>query len=196
MIPLSIIVQGDFLFKRFLKNESGSFAPIFTICLTVMVPLIGAAVDYTRVLSFEGKLQFAADAAMNAALRDSNNVNEQMDTANRFFSANMPGVEFQSKRSVENGQASFEVTASIDTPVLSMVGTDKMEVTVESPMYSGDMLEKGTLSGSNLTSREMRAFEREIEKAISQAPYHQQSALRQHMKSLKQNFSNGSMNLR
>ena len=56
------------MIKRFLKNERGNIAVIFSIASLPLLVAVGCAVDYTMAITIKTKLQSATDAASVGAL--------------------------------------------------------------------------------------------------------------------------------
>src|ERR1700716_632504 len=51
------------LIGRFRRDQRGNIAVIFAITCVPLISAIGCAVDYTRIMQMQSKLQAAADAA-------------------------------------------------------------------------------------------------------------------------------------
>lgn len=95
------------LVQRFVSNTEGSLAVIGAIMIMVLVSAAGLAVDYGSIISQQGNLQGAADAAAIAAAKElqvsSTKKSQVKAVANHVFQANMGKL---------SGTATIEVTIS------------------------------------------------------------------------------------
>jgi Flp pilus assembly protein TadG len=57
-------------FSRFLRNKDGNYAVITAICAVPVFAIAGLAIDYSRAIYAESKMQAAADAAVLAAVNE------------------------------------------------------------------------------------------------------------------------------
>ncbi|HUS98258.1 MAG TPA: TadE/TadG family type IV pilus assembly protein, partial [Hyphomicrobiaceae bacterium] len=121
--------------SRFSRNESGAVAIIFALTATIVLGMIGGAVDYGRWLSARTKTMNAIDTAVLAAGRvlQLSNASESQAIAvaqqyynkNKSNLLNTANVTF----SVENGNTVVgSSTSSVNTPFLSLVGVAALPV--------------------------------------------------------------------
>ncbi|MEZ5799705.1 MAG: TadE/TadG family type IV pilus assembly protein [Nitratireductor sp.] len=78
--------------RSFIKDRGGNFAIIFGLSLVPLMGLAGAAVDYSRILKAENRLQSAADAAALAAASGGDDVNDMRRIAASFLESNAPDL--------------------------------------------------------------------------------------------------------
>lgn len=171
---------GDlFLIKQFFRNESGAFLPMFVIGAAVLFPMIGMAIDYSRLLGHKEKLQSAADSAVAAALLEKGGPGQQAKVAQNFLTANLPDSEIESRRSLREGRVVFQVRSKLETPVLSIIGQPHKWVHVESEMPIGVVGADGKFYDKRYTEKAIREMENKIKKMISEAPHKYQDNLRE-----------------
>jgi Flp pilus assembly protein TadG len=107
---------------RLLRDERGSFLPVFAITLLVLVAMIGMGIDYTRATLANAKMQAALDATAlalsgNAATVTSNALSSEAST---LFSSIYTGSKLMSPTITatysNNGGPQVVVTGSATLP--------------------------------------------------------------------------------
>src|SRR4051794_12310995 len=73
--------------RRFLRDSSGAFAPLFAVLAIPMVMIIAMGVDYSNTVRLRQKLQDAADTAVLAASRLNDADSGRLAAAQRYFDA-------------------------------------------------------------------------------------------------------------
>jgi Flp pilus assembly protein TadG len=110
------------LFARLLRDERGSFVPIFAITLLVLIAMIGMGIDYTRASFANAKMQVALDAtalalSTNAATITSGALTSE---ANTLFSSIYTGSRLTSPTITAtysyNGSPQIVMTATASLP--------------------------------------------------------------------------------
>ena len=119
------------------KDEKGSVAVIFVILLIPILAVSGAAVDYSTVLVVREEMQTAADTAALAAIKADKDDDEKMqEIAEEVFNDNLnadrliDSVEILATR-IEGG-IRVDVTSSVNTMFLKLVGIDEFQISVVS----------------------------------------------------------------
>jgi Flp pilus assembly protein TadG len=107
---------------RLLRDERGSFLPVFAITLLVLIAMIGMGIDYTRATLANAKMQAALDATAlalsgNAATVTSNALSSEAST---LFSSIYTGSKLMSPSITatysNNGGPQVVVTGSATLP--------------------------------------------------------------------------------
>ncbi|MFY0615569.1 MAG: pilus assembly protein [Hyphomicrobiaceae bacterium] len=125
------------LFARFGQDRSGVAFIIFALMAGVLIPLVGGALDYGRALTVRERLATAADAAALALTSAGITDQARARTFTRaFLDANYPKIT----RSIEKvdinipelttEQARVEIRANVKANFLTLIGIDKLPVTV------------------------------------------------------------------
>jgi Flp pilus assembly protein TadG len=73
--------------RRFLRDSSGAFAPLFAVLAIPMIMIIAMGIDYSNTVRLRQKLQNAADAAVLAASRLNDADAGRLAAAQRYFDA-------------------------------------------------------------------------------------------------------------
>jgi Flp pilus assembly protein TadG len=150
------------LLKRFIQNEHGNIAVIFTIACIPLLAAVGCAVDYSQATRIKAKLQSAADAASVGALAvgspaynaagamgSTGPVPAGVTDENNIFNANMNGItgfgnlQISTTVTKTNTSLTSQVTfsAQVPTTFVNLIGYPTMTVTGSSkstgalPMY-------------------------------------------------------------
>ena len=74
--------------KHLSLNDSGMVAPLFGLLIIPIVMSIGIAVDYSRVMRVQDRLQSSVDAAIVAAMAPNTNEAERVQKAQQMFLLN------------------------------------------------------------------------------------------------------------
>lgn len=125
------------LFKRFRKNEEGSFLILFAVGAITLVAITGAALDYSRGYLLQSELTSALDAAALAGGANAS-ADDVDDTIEKYFKVNFPtnymGADVEDIDVTINtlgGSLSASVTAELDYTLLSVVVDGKMSIGAE-----------------------------------------------------------------
>jgi Flp pilus assembly protein TadG len=122
--------------KHLSRNESGMVAPLFGLLIIPIVMLIGIAVDYSRVMRVQDRLQSSVDAAIVAAMAPNTIEAERVQKAQQMFLLNFyKGADAKARTAAEknlfvNGlKISFvpnedgsKIVAKVDGKVRTMFG--------------------------------------------------------------------------
>jgi Flp pilus assembly pilin Flp len=123
------------LFHKFHADERGAIAIIYALMLTILVAMVGGAVDYGRYMSARIHTLHAMDAAVLAAGRvlqiENGDEAKALAAAERYYAENKS--RFLSNDSVvfsvENGEITVSISDSrVKTPFLGVVGIPELKV--------------------------------------------------------------------
>ena len=114
----------------FLADRRGNFAVIFALCLVPVMALVGAAVDYSRMVAAQGELQDAADAGALAAATSGGTEAQRQRLAEDFVQANAPGRDAVVRTTLNARSLVVEVSANLPLPVLSAFGKSQTVISV------------------------------------------------------------------
>lgn len=124
--------------KRFFSDESGNFAIIFAISLTVLLLIIGAAIDYSGMVSKRMKLQQLSDAAVLAAVTSDLETQEEMKTFVNLLAADMgwPPSTTVTAELTENNTVIVEASAPYNMLIMNAFGSKSKDIsaTAEAPL--------------------------------------------------------------
>ncbi|MCP1335858.1 TadE/TadG family type IV pilus assembly protein [Futiania mangrovi] len=130
--------------SRFLPNDRGAVAVIFSITFMAVGGLAGAAFDYSRMTSTQKHLQTAADAAALAGARvaaDGGATGAQKKAARESFAANctMAFCDLAEKPTVDTKGEVITVTANATVPatLLQLVGIESLRADATSQATFG-----------------------------------------------------------
>ena len=148
-----------FLRRSFAPDEQGTIAVIFALMLTIVVAMVGAAVDFGRWSSARIQTQAAIDAALLAAGRTSQITHG--DSASAVKAAMAYYAQMKSKQVTDdtivfasvNSATSFTAKGSayIQTPFLSMINIQRLPVLTLGDVIQGEAtIAQGGNSGSSM----------------------------------------------
>src|SRR6185436_18203466 len=123
--------------KQFTRNERGSVAPMFALCLGAVFAAVGASVDYTRAAAVRTQMQAAVDAAAIMLAKEAAGLTPAQlnEKAQIYFQTNFKDP--QGKKMVatptfinDNGTNKIKLVAkgSIDTTVFRIFGQTHMDL--------------------------------------------------------------------
>ena len=140
---------------RFVKDDRGNVAMLFALMLLPIMGCIGLAIDYSRATRLKTQLQIVADAATSAGLNEYRETGDIIKGQTRLLAfvdeglakdgmvrareENNNGAGVVGKRVVYvDGSAIDPATSSvrpvlkttIDTPIMSLLGTDSLDIEV------------------------------------------------------------------
>lgn len=150
----SILSASHKLCQRFADNRSGAIAILFGFVITIIVSLVGGAVDYARWLAAKAETVNAMDAAVLAggrALQLGKSNTEAAAIAQNYYNQNKSkrldtdsvvfAVEGNGTEVVANSTGS-----TVKTPLLSIAGVPQLNVTVS----ARSVVSAGANSGSHV----------------------------------------------
>ncbi|MCB1428037.1 MAG: hypothetical protein KDJ66_02775 [Nitratireductor sp.] len=140
--------------NSFLADKRGNFAIIFGLSLVPLMGLAGAALDYSRILKAENRLQSAADAAALAAASGGSDVNDMRRIAASFVESNAPDLAPTAETTVSGNTLTVVARAEVDLPVLAAFGWPVARIEITSGVESALPLGNGRVGsvGANAFS--------------------------------------------
>ncbi|MBI1400485.1 ubiquitin-activating E1 FCCH domain-containing protein [Hyphomonas sp.] len=127
--------------SRFARDERGNVAMLFALACLVIFPLVGFAIDFSRVVVDEHKLQMATDAAALAAAHDSF---MEADERRAIIDAHLAHLEEELGRKItyelsqdSNGKILLVTHLTTQTTIAKVMGRDTVEVTARSAAVEG-----------------------------------------------------------
>lgn len=116
--------------RSFADDTRGNIAAIFGLTLLPVATMVGAGVDYSRVVTDRGKLQAATDRAALAALSlNANSDQQRIDIAVRSLEASgFPG----GSATMDENTIRVSATKSVKTAFMGVIGRDTIDVTARS----------------------------------------------------------------
>jgi len=121
------------ILRRFARDTKGNVAIIFGLATIPLIIAMGAAVDMTRGVVAEQRLQTALDAAALAAAADRNATDEErIARGEQMFAANYtPGAlggDATPSFSIDDGVVTASVSSSIDTTLMNVAGVTEIGI--------------------------------------------------------------------
>ena len=171
--------------RGFFRSDKGNVAMLFALACLAIFPLVGFAVDLSRVMVEKHKLQMATDAAALAAAHDA-----FMDAEDRLevIEAHLNHLEEDIGREIEydfsqdeEGRISLTTRIQVNTTIAQIMGRETVGVTVRSDAVEGGAdIEvamiidiTGSMSGNRITAlREAAADLVDIVVKDEQEPYY------------------------
>ncbi|MGE0380045.1 MAG: pilus assembly protein TadG-related protein [Hyphomicrobium sp.] len=136
---------------RIMKNEDGSVGVLFGLLIVPIIGLMALAVDYSRVIKVQERMQASLDGAILAAMKDpSLTTSERQDIAAAFFKANFKEASLKSEVKPvftigEDGLMTAKAKADVRTPFGQFVAIPYMEAngksTVQAEQGTGQKVE-------------------------------------------------------
>ena len=131
------MIAGCFRGRRanlhdFNREESGSVVMTFSLSLLAVMTLIGAAIDYSRLVGTTAKLQAAVDGAMLAAVKAP--VSTRASVANSMLQSALSGSGIAASWSTPptlnaDGSLSGQATGTVKTALLGLANISQMSTT-------------------------------------------------------------------
>ncbi len=127
--------------RGFFRSDKGNVAMLFALACLAIFPLVGFAVDLSRVMVEKHKLQMATDAAALAAAHDA-----FMDAEDRLLvvEAHLNHLEEDIGREIEydfsqdeEGRISLTTRIQVNTTIAQIMGRETVGVTVRSDAVEG-----------------------------------------------------------
>lgn len=134
--------------RSFVTDKRGNLAIIFGLSLVPLMGLAGAAVDYSRILQAENKLQSASDAAALAAASSGSDVNDMRRIAASFLESNAPELNPVAETTVSTNKLTVVARANINLPVLSAFGWPEANLEITSEIESAFPLGGGRVNAN------------------------------------------------
>jgi Flp pilus assembly protein TadG len=150
--------------RGLVRDERGNVAMLFALACLVIFPLVGFAIDFSRVVVDEHKLQMATDAAALAAAHDSF---MEADERRTIIEAHLDHLEEELGRDITyeltqdaNGKILLVTHLTVETTIAKVMGRNDVAVTVRSGAIEGGsdievvmILDiTGSMSGSRITA--------------------------------------------
>jgi Flp pilus assembly protein TadG len=158
-------MSGKFaILRRFAGNDRGNVAMLFALSCLAIFPLVGFAIDLSRVMVEKHKLQQATDAAALAAAHDAF---MSVDQRTSVVEAHLNHLEEVLGREItyeltqdEEGRISLVTHISVNTTLAKIMGHQYVDVTVRSDALEGGadievamILDiTGSMSGTRITA--------------------------------------------
>lgn len=127
--------------RGFLRSEHGNVAMLFALACLVIFPLVGFAIDFSRVIVEKHKLQQATDAAALAAAHDAFMSEEDR---RKVIDAHLNHLQDVLGRDVSydfsqdaEGRISLVTRISVNTTLAKIMGKDEVDITVRSDAVEG-----------------------------------------------------------
>ncbi|MBA4340071.1 MAG: pilus assembly protein TadG [Hyphomonas sp.] len=176
--------------RGFFRSDKGNVAMLFALACLAIFPLVGFAIDLSRVMVEKHKLQMATDAAALAAAHDA-----FMDAEDRLevIEAHLNHLEQDIGREIEyefsqdeEGRISLITRIQVNTTIAQIMGRETVGVTVRSDAVEGGadievamILDiTGSMSGNRITAlREAAEDLVDIVVKDEQEPYYSKVAM-------------------
>lgn len=171
-------------------NDRGNVAMLFALATLVIFPLVGFAIDFSRVIVEKQKLQMATDAAALAAAHDAFMTAEERLAV---VEAHLTHLEEDLGRDITyefsqdaDGRISLITHISVNTTIAKVMGRDEVAVTVRSDAVEGGadievamILDiTGSMSGTRITALKEAANDLvDIVVADTQTPYYSKASI-------------------
>ncbi|MEQ9504924.1 MAG: ubiquitin-activating E1 FCCH domain-containing protein [Hyphomonas sp.] len=176
--------------RAFACNDTGNVAMLFALACLVIFPLVGFAIDLSRVLVEKQKLQQATDAAALAAAHDAF---MSADDRRVVIEAHLNHLEEVLGREIEydltqdeEGRISLITRLTVNTTIAKIMGVNEVNLSVRSDALEGGadievamVLDiTGSMSGSRITALKEAAEDLvEIVVKEDQAPYYSKASM-------------------
>ena len=176
--------------RGFLSNDSGNVAMLFALSCIVIFPIVGFAIDFSRVMVDTHKLQMATDAAALSAAHDAFMTAEERRAT---IEAHLDHLESELGRPISytltqdsEGEISLVTSLRVNTTIAKIIGQNEVDVTVRADAVEGGadievamILDiTGSMSGSRITA--LRAASRDLVDIVvndEQTPYYSKAAM-------------------
>ncbi len=168
--------------RQFVRDERGQFAIIGALLMVPVIAISGLALDYARLHSAQSRLQSAADAAALAAIGAAGQpVARLQQLAADFAAANADGLNIDTETTVSGKHLEVRLTSEIATPLLSVVGSQSVLLTVTAGIDSPVQLGGGSVVAGDDVSPDLKndyeRLRRRIADAMRQLPKAQRERL-------------------
>lgn len=141
-------------FKLYARDDSGSVAVITALSAVALIGMVGAAVDYARVINAQSRTTAALDAALLVGGRtlqtDPDGTAEALAAAELYFNQQaergLPIDDVQVTFTLEDNDTTISgrAVAKIFTPFMSVVGTPSLPIIADSKATLAIGSSKGT----------------------------------------------------
>jgi len=158
--------------RHFLQNASGNVATIFGIMILPVLMLAGVGVDYARIASAEENMQQSVDNAVGSLASDIGS--RRISAASEIegmINANSGRDTAKVRVSIHQNKMRVDAIDEIDTPLLSLIGREKSEITaraeLDAPTSKSTIGNKALNSGTP-NSIALQQLERRAEQLMRQ----------------------------
>ncbi len=176
--------------RGFARNDNGNVAMLFALSCLVIFPVVGFAIDFSRVMVDKHKLQMATDAAALSAAHDAF---MSADERRATIEAHLDELERELGRPISytltqdsEGEISLVTSLRVNTTIAKITGRDNVDVTVRADAVEGGadievsmILDiTGSMSGSRITA--LRAAAKDLVDIVvndDQTPYYSKVAM-------------------
>ncbi len=171
--------------RGFARNDNGNVAMLFALSCLVIFPIVGFAIDFSRVMVDKQKLQMATDAAALAAAHDAFMT---ADERRATIEAHLDELERELGRPISytltqdaEGEISLVTNLRVNTTIAKITGRDNVDVSVRADAVEGGadievamVLDiTGSMSGNRITA--LRAASKDLVDIVvkpDQTPYY------------------------
>jgi hypothetical protein len=117
--------RASLTLRKFLRAESASTSIVFALSTTAVMFAVGAAVDYSRTVGGQARLQSAVDSAVLAAMQAP--AAQRVSSATAILQANLAGTGISATWATQpalnaDGSLSAVANASLHTTALGLAG--------------------------------------------------------------------------
>jgi hypothetical protein len=170
-----------FLLKRFIKNRDGNFGIIFGLVLVPILGIIGAAVDYSSMISREAKIQNAADMSLLAAAKDASSSTEFYRLAENYLTTNLDGMEVETITKANPKNVTLTIRSDYETLFLGIIGQPRIKIEIYSEV-SVDKFGRGSARNqafeTTALTKELDRLEAQLLKQLFKLPPREQEKAR------------------
>lgn len=151
------------MLRKYLKNSSGQFAIMFSICATALVLGVAGSIDLMGIQKQKLQLQSMTDAAvLAAAATKSDNPGELRKIAETvILSNNLDGKDIDYNLKIDNDIITVTASTNYNTRLMGVIGLKELPVKASSdapipkdiPMNIALVLDRtGSMQGANMDS--------------------------------------------
>jgi len=123
------------IFKKLAKDKAGNFAITMALMILPAIPIIGGAVDYSRVLYAEIRLENSLDFATTNYQHANKLSSSTRWQIKSMVKANYESDALRIRFSRRNKKIHVEARDIIETPLLAIIGKDKMQVVAKTSFH-------------------------------------------------------------
>jgi Flp pilus assembly protein TadG len=187
MATTSVLIRR---MRDFARETRGNVMMLFALSCLVIFPLVGFAIDFSRVIVDKQKLQMTTDSAALAAAHD---VFESVETRQEIVEAYLTALSQELGREVlytfsqsSDGTITLVTRISVETTISKIMGRDEIDVRVRSDAVAGGsdievaiVLDvSGSMSGSRIAALKDASAELiDIVVSEEQVPYYSKASI-------------------
>ncbi len=129
---LTVLQKLSGTIRRFAFHSGGNVAMLFAIAAIPLLLAAGTAIDYTRALRAQSRLQAAVDAAaLSAAMEQTGELAKQKSAGAIYFKSNVENSELATAEptiSVDSEKVTVSADMSYPTSFMRLAGIDAMNI--------------------------------------------------------------------